>query len=174
MSRCYFCNFCSLLSSLIVKFHSFSKLCLCLVLDILLFIKTTIPKMFCDVPISNTNSLLGLFLALLFCNNSKNDIHPLTLLCQNMFLHKSSPMLMVICDHTFCPFGGIAKIVCLGNRMANYTTNGLNNSKGHLAIVIDFFKMLRKSKHVVKDPRLLIQSKSLIPPLQHLLLGLGC
>jgi len=68
-------------------------------------------------------------------------------------------MLMVICDHTFCLFGGIAKIVCLGNRMANYTTYGLNNSRGHLAIIIDFFKMLRKNKHVVKDLRFFIQSQ---------------
>jgi hypothetical protein len=68
-------------------------------------------------------------------------------------------MLMVICDDTFCLFSGVAKIVCLGNRMANYITNGLNNSRGHLAIVIDFLKMLRKSKHMVKDPRLLIQTQ---------------
>jgi hypothetical protein len=68
-------------------------------------------------------------------------------------------MLMVICDHTFRFFCGIAKIVCLGNKMANYTTNGLNNSRGHFATLIDFLKMLRKSKHVVKDPRLLIQSQ---------------
>jgi hypothetical protein len=68
-------------------------------------------------------------------------------------------MLMVICDHTFHLFGGIAKIVCLGNKMAKYTTNGLNNNRGHLATVIDFLKMLRKSEHVVRDPRQLIQSQ---------------
>lgn len=42
-----------------------------------------------------------------------------------ILIHSSSPMLLVICDHTFALHVGIAKIVCLEYKMTNYTMHGL-------------------------------------------------
>jgi hypothetical protein len=51
------------------------------------------------------------------------------MLRQNMFLHKNDSMLLVIGDHTFFLFSGVAKIIHLKKRMENHTTLGLSTYK---------------------------------------------
>jgi hypothetical protein len=46
-----------------------------------------------------------------------------------MFLHRNSPMLLDICDHTFMLLSDISRIIHLGNRMANCTMHVLNSNK---------------------------------------------
>jgi hypothetical protein len=52
-------------------------------------------------------------------------------------------MLLIKCDHTFPLLSGTVEIICLGNKVGNYITCGLNNSKSHLTYVIDNKKITR-------------------------------
>jgi len=76
-----------------------------------------------------------------------------------ILVHSSSPMLLVICDHTFALHGGIAKIVCLEYRMTNYMLHGLSNSRSHLIVIIDHKKMPSKRKLMLRDLRFIMQGQ---------------
>jgi hypothetical protein len=58
---------------------------------------------------------------------------------------------MVIWDHIFPFFGDIAIIVCLENKMANFTMHVLSNNRNYFIAIIDHEKMPRERNHGVKD-----------------------
>jgi len=51
------------------------------------------------------------------------------MLNKNIFFHRNSPVLLVVKNQTFRPFGVIVKIENLTNKMANNTTHGLKQYK---------------------------------------------
>ncbi len=55
-------------------------------------------------------------------------------------------MLLVKCDHTFPLLSGTIETICLGNKVGNYITHGLNNSRSQLINVIDNLKNARGGK----------------------------
>jgi len=55
-------------------------------------------------------------------------------------------MLLVKCDHTFPLLNGTIETICLGNKVGNYITHGLNNSRRHLFYVIDNKKNARRKR----------------------------
>ncbi len=96
---------------------------------IILLIKITIPKMICDGLITNDLSFFELFLMELLWIKSNITYFPPTLnncmLTQDMIFHRSTPMLLVVRNHIFLPFGGTTSIVTLANKMANHTMHSL-------------------------------------------------
>jgi hypothetical protein len=58
---------------------------------------------------------------------------------QNVFDDRNSSML-VMCDHTFSLFSGIAKTIHMGDRMTNHIMRGLSNKKIWLIAIIDHKK----------------------------------
>jgi hypothetical protein len=70
-----------------------------------------------------------------------------------MLLHKISLMLLVKYDHTFPLLNGTIETICLGNKVGNYITHDLNNSRRHLTNVIDNKKLQGEREHVVRDPK---------------------
>jgi hypothetical protein len=61
--------------------------------------------------------------------------------CKNVFLHKSSAMLLVVRNHTFLFIGGITNTTSLVNRMVNKTTHVLNSQRIKLLAIIHHKKM---------------------------------
>jgi hypothetical protein len=58
------------------------------------------------------------------------------MLTQDMFFHKSSPILLVIRIHTFFPCGGITITLTLANIMVNHRTHNLKQNRiWHIAII---------------------------------------
>jgi len=75
---------------------------------------------------------------------------------KNILFHRSSPMLLVVKNQTFPPFGIIVRIVSLTNKMANNTMHGLKQYKIWFFVIIFPKKMPRKRQLVMKDPFLFI------------------
>jgi hypothetical protein len=75
---------------------------------------------------------------------------------QNMFIHKSNPMLLFVRNHTFPPFGGTTNIVTLANQMANHTTHNLKQNKIWFIAIIHHKKMSREKQPIMKVPHFLI------------------
>ncbi len=75
---------------------------------------------------------------------------------KDMIFHEIILMLLVKCDHTFPLLNGTIETICLGNKVGNYITHGLNNSRRHLTNVIDIKTLQGEREHVVRDPKLLI------------------
>lgn len=114
-------------------------------LCIIFLVRSGIPKMIYDCPISNNSPLLGLFLTLILYNKSLINTSPPTLsywmFIQNMFFHRSGPMVLVVRDQTFPFLGGMTCTMFLGNEMAHKTTHGLSNNMMGFIVVVDHKKM---------------------------------
>ncbi len=84
-------------------------------LCIIFLVRSGIPKMIYDCPISNNSPFLGLFLTLILYNKSLINTSPPTLsywmFIQNMFFHRSGPMVLVVRDQTF-PFLVVWHVLC--------------------------------------------------------------
>jgi hypothetical protein len=78
------------------------------------------------------------------------------MLTQDMFFHKSSPILLVIRNHTFLPCGGITITLTLANIMVNHMTHDLNQNRIWLIVIIHHTKIPREKQLVVMDPCYLV------------------
>jgi hypothetical protein len=58
------------------------------------------------------------------------------MLTQDMFCHKSNPMLLVVRNHTFPPFGGMTNAITLANIMANHIMHSLKHNRIWLIAII--------------------------------------
>jgi hypothetical protein len=62
---------------------------------------------------------------------------------QNMFLHRSGHVVLIVCDQTFFFFCGIVDTTLLGHIMGHKTMHGLSNNGMGFTAIIDHKKMLR-------------------------------
>ncbi len=62
---------------------------------------------------------------------------------QNMILHRSGPVVLVVRDQTSFFFGGIVDTTLLGHIMAHKTMHGLSNNGMGLTTIIDHKKRLK-------------------------------
>ncbi len=76
------------------------------------------------------------------------------MLTQDMFFHKSSPMLLVVRNHTFPPFGGITSTITLVNIMANHTMHSLKHNTNWLIAIIHHQKNVKGETNYGEGPLL--------------------
>jgi hypothetical protein len=62
---------------------------------------------------------------------------------QNMILHRSGPVVLVVRDQTSFFFGGIVDTTLLGHIMAHKTMHGLSNNGMGFTTIIDKKTMLK-------------------------------
>jgi len=74
------------------------------------------------------------------------------MLNKNILFNRSSPMLLVVKNQTFPPFGIIVRIVSLTNKMANNTTHGLKQYKIWFFVIIFPKKMPGKRQTCDEGP----------------------
>jgi len=77
------------------------------------------------------------------------------MLTQDMFFHRSIPMLLVVKNHTFPPFDGITNTITLAIIMANHKIHSLRQNK--ICILHHSpQKMSREKQPTMRDPCFLI------------------
>lgn len=112
-------------------------------------IRSGIPKMIYDCPISNNSPFRGIFLTLTSIARVRLAlVHlPQATGCVDKICffieHRNGPMVLVVRDQTFPFLCDTASNIFLGNRMTHKTTHGLSSNGMGFITVIDHKKMPR-------------------------------